>query len=143
MTSILRLIRFPNLLMLFITVFVYGQYVLYDTIAAQHLAPSFRFKDFLSLLFIFACVAAAGYIHNDITDFKTDHSNNKRKIIGQKIARWTAWTLLWFFIISPVPLVYYLCSEIDNYAFLGYYYRKYNRSGMLWISDHPSCFGRD
>ena len=122
MTSILKLIRLPNLVMLMMTVLLYGKCILYPAFATYDITPKFTSKDFLSLLFVFTCVAAGGYIHNDITDIKTDHTNDKRQVVGKKIKHSAAWLMYFFLIFAPLPLVYYLCTEIENLNYITYYF---------------------
>ena len=120
--SLSTLLRVPNLLILAVSVYIYSHNILYPALISGGMHGSLRFKDFILFLFIVICTGAGGYIHNDILDRKSDDINIKRGIIGHKIKVSVAWFFYWFVVLSPIPFVFSLSSEIHNlnymYAYL-------------------------
>ncbi|MEL6123450.1 MAG: UbiA family prenyltransferase, partial [Bacteroidota bacterium] len=50
-----------------------------------------------------------------------DHGNAKRQTVGHRIGHRIAWGTYLFFLMAPIPMVYYLASEIDQRQYLIYY----------------------
>lgn len=88
--NILRLVRYPNLLMLALmqVVFRYGFY------RPQGIIPALFDYQFVMLVVATVSIAAAGYIINDISDVATDRINKPGKnLIGNGISEQAAWRM--------------------------------------------------
>jgi 4-hydroxybenzoate polyprenyltransferase len=83
----LKLIRFPNLVILGVTVLMVYQYLV---LPAPSLQALLQVKIWL-MTFSIVLVAAAGYVINDYYDIKIDYVNKPRRVVvGRIIARRTA-----------------------------------------------------
>ncbi len=116
-----RLIRWPNLLFIALT-----QWLFYYCI----LLPSFynanpprenilKPTDFLLLCFSSILIAAAGYIINDYFDLHIDRVNKPEKIVVEKIIK-RRWAIIWHWILSVLGVVigFYLSLKLRN-IFIG------------------------
>ena len=78
--------------------------------------------EFAILIFTTVCIAAAGYIINDIYDVEIDKFNKPDKIlIGKSISEKTAYTLFFIFNIIGVGTGYYLSKTIEKPEFFGFF----------------------
>lgn len=110
--TLLKLIRFPNLIMLVVTLFLVRNEIL-----------GFQCLNFLKLndlnftLYLFSTLflAAGGYIINDITDGKADRINKPNKVfVGKIIEEKTANILYWIFTSLGVIIGLYVCYELNS-----------------------------
>lgn len=111
----LRLIRWPNLLMILLTQ-VLVKYFLFEPFnIATVLGPI----DFGLLVISMMCLAASGNIINDIYDTAADKINKPHKlIIDSKISEKTAWN--WFIAlnIAGVGIGFYLSNLVGKPSFV-------------------------
>jgi len=108
----LRLIRYPNLLMLVITLVL-----LRNTIFGFENSIPTHLSDFNFTLFVLStvCLAAGGYIINDIYDQSADSINKPQKVfVGQKISVQKAWVSYFFFSTLGLILGFYVCIILDS-----------------------------
>ncbi len=85
--SFLKLIRYKNLLMVLLTLFL-TKYALIDIFLPAPILTNFQFTILcLSIL----TITASGYIINDIFDIKTDKINKPKKAINNIISRKNTW----------------------------------------------------
>ncbi len=100
MMSIIRLIRFQNLLIILLTqgLIFFG---LFKPFFIQHdISAPFSLIDFLSLFTFTALIAAAGYVINDLVDTKADLINKPEKlIIGKSVSIKSGMVLYFIFLI--------------------------------------------
>ncbi len=110
----LKLIRFQNLLFIaFVQVLI--KYSLFPTFEVNVTLNAFGFG---LLIFSTLCIAAAGYIINDIYDLEIDRINKPDKtIIGKKISEKTANTLFIILNIIGVGIGFYLSNLISKPGF--------------------------
>ncbi|TYB71495.1 prenyltransferase [Bizionia saleffrena] len=112
--SFLKLIRYKNLLMVAVVQLLI-KYALFPAFAIDTTLSSLGFA-FLILSTV--CIAAGGYIINDIYDVETDTINKPNKvIIGKKIKENIAYNLYFAFTITGVLLGFYLSQTIGKPAF--------------------------
>jgi len=125
--AILKLIRFKNLL---IIVFVQCviKYVLFDAFEAYTTLSHLQFS-FLTVSTL--CIAAAGYIFNDIQDIATDTINKPHKvIIGKNISKNFAYNLYMILTLIGVGLGMYVANSIDKNSFFSLFVLS---AGLLYI----------
>ncbi len=85
MVSFLRLIRFPNLVIIMITQYLLYYRILIPPLYDSEIQPALN--GFLVFLMILSTVsiAAAGYIINDIYDYEIDKINKPRNLIVERL----------------------------------------------------------
>ncbi len=112
--SFLKLMRFPNLLMILLTQ-VLIKYGLFDSFGISITLSGLGF----SLLVIASiCIAAAGNVINDIHDLETDRINKPEKVlIGTKVSINSAYTLYIILSIIGVGIGFYLSNIIGKPGF--------------------------
>ncbi len=85
-----KLIRWPNLLMIVLIQYLI-RFSIIESLNVPHILNHFEF--FLGVL-CSICLAAGGYIINDLYDIETDSENKPQRIvIGKGIREKTAWTI--------------------------------------------------
>lgn len=118
MQNILNLIRWKNLLMIaFIQLLV--KYALFNSLAVDtYLSPI----NFTLLILSTLCIAAGGYIINDIYDVETDTINKPNLvIIGKHISESKANTLYMALTFIGVIIGFYLANGIGRPKFFGFF----------------------
>lgn len=92
--SLLKLIRFPNLLIVALTQFFLYYQIILPALAVENIISALSQEQFLLYVLITVLVTAGGYIINDIIDLKIDLINKPEKVIvSRKLARSTAYWL--------------------------------------------------
>ncbi len=96
-SSLLTLVRYKNLIMMAVMLFMIKFCVVDPIIRVFNLTPTFTYLDFAVLTVGQLLVAAGGYIVNDYFDMKADKVNRPdSRIVGQEVSRGTATTYhLW------------------------------------------------
>ncbi|WP_452603169.1 geranylgeranylglycerol-phosphate geranylgeranyltransferase [Pontimicrobium sp. MEBiC06410] len=118
MQNILNLIRWKNLLMIaFVQLLV--KYALFNSLAVDtYLSPI----NFTLLILSTLCIAAGGYIINDIYDVETDTINKPNLvIIGKHISESKANTLYMALTFIGVIIGFYLANGIGRPKFFGFF----------------------
>ncbi|MCI5080245.1 MAG: geranylgeranylglycerol-phosphate geranylgeranyltransferase [Saprospiraceae bacterium] len=125
--ALLRLIRFPNLLIVILTQFLLFE-LIRQTFDQANIELVLSLQPFSYLVFVTVLITAAGYIVNDILDLSIDRINKPHKvIIGKRIRVASAYWLYFIcflvgFIIS-LYLAYYVkrlyLLSIFPIAFMG------------------------
>jgi len=113
--ALLRLIRFSNLLIVAISQYLIQYLILIPAFKKAGLTPLLDLFHFSLLVFCTLCIAAAGYIINDLLDIEIDQINKPEKlIIGKSISIKNAW--LFFFTISGIGflIAIYLAIHVGN-----------------------------
>ena len=88
MSAFLKLIRFPNLLMIAFTQYVMRYTVILPLARVHGVELQLSGFTFFCIVFSTMCTAAAGYVINDYFDVKTDKINRPGKVVvGRSIAR--------------------------------------------------------
>lgn len=136
----LKLIRFQNLLFI-----AFAQVLIkYGLFHPFEVAVTLNTFGFSLLVFSTLCIAAAGYIINDIYDLEIDRINKPEKtIIGKKISEKIAYTLFIILNIIGVAIGFYLSNLIGRPGFsalfiiisaLLYLYASYLK-GMILVGN--------
>ena len=114
--NLLKLIRWKNLLMIAIVQLLI-KYALFPAFAMD---TSLSALNFIILILATVCIAAGGYVINDIYDLETDAINKPNKVIVDKsIAEGTANKLYILFTTIGVCLGFYLSHAVSKPPFFG------------------------
>lgn len=114
--AFLRLIRWPNLLMIALTLCA----VHYGLFKSNNIPVALNDLRFALLVLATLLIAAGGYIINDIFDQATDNVNRPdRVIIGRHISEKTAYNLYGGFTIAAAIIGYYLADYVGRTNFVG------------------------
>ena len=118
--NFLKLIRFQNLAMIAFMQYLF-RYTFMKTATFTELTTTQNFLalshfQFFLLVFSTICIAAAGYIINDIMDQETDEIAKKR-IVGKSITEGLAYNLYVILNITGVGIGFYLSNTIGKPSF--------------------------
>ncbi len=119
--AFLRLIRWPNLLFIAITQWLFYYCILLPSfyIANPPRENILNHYDCLLLSISSILIAAAGYIINDYFDLHIDRVNKPEKIVVEKIIK-RRWAIIWHWILSSLGVIigFYLSWKLRN-IFIG------------------------
>ncbi|WP_373058725.1 geranylgeranylglycerol-phosphate geranylgeranyltransferase [Zunongwangia sp. H14] len=145
MHKYLRLIRYKNLLFIAATQFLI-KYGLFEAFGA---AITLNFFGCFLLALATVCLAAGGYIINDVHDVETDLINRGEKtIIGAGVSEKTGYTLFMILNVVGVGIGFYLSNIVGWPAFSGlwifasailYFYATYLKRMALIGNIIVSC----
>jgi 4-hydroxybenzoate polyprenyltransferase len=112
---LIKLIRWPNLVFIFLTQFAFQYCILKPAPGAVNgLSP----LTFLLVTLSYVLIAAGGYIINDYFDLDIDKINKPDKVfIGQEISKQQA--LLAYFLFNLLALLSALSADIIHHTFAG------------------------
>lgn len=131
MISFLKLIRYKNLLMIFLTM-VLTKYALIESFTAQTQLSNLYFT---ILILSVLLIAAGGNIINDIFDIEADKINKPNKVfVNTKITKKTAWILYYSTTILGVLLGFYLAFITKNLNYSLIFIAV--SIGLFWYSYH-------
>ncbi len=114
MPAFLKLIRFGNLLFIVLTQYLIRYFLFIPAGAGLSLS------DFSYFLLVFAtiCIAAAGYVINDVYDVEADKINKpEKRVIGKKISEKAANNLFIILNVTGVSMGFYLANLIGHPGF--------------------------
>jgi 4-hydroxybenzoate polyprenyltransferase len=110
----LKLIRYPNLIMLAIMQFIFR----YGFTKQQNIGLSLADWQYALLVLSTICIAAGGYIINNIFDVATDSDNKPNDVVvGKTISENNAYNLYAGFTIIGVGIGFYLSNVIQKPGF--------------------------
>lgn len=140
MHHLLRLIRWPNLLLVALTQFLVHHFVLKDAFRQISLQPALSTAQLLGLILATVCITAAGYIVNDLYDFKTDNINRPDKVIVERhISRSEAWWLYGLLTSIGFLPALWLAISVGPWYYLGLY--PLGLLALLLYSSHLKRLG--
>lgn len=114
MLHLLKLIRYQNLLMLAFMQLIFR----YGFLKLQNVPLALADWQYGILVLATVCIAAGGYIINNIFDVETDMENKPEKvIIGKTISETMAYNLYIGFTVIGVGIGFYLSNVIDKPSF--------------------------
>lgn len=138
----LKLIRFPNLIIVVLTQYLLQYLILIPAFQEAELSPLLDHFHFAILVLSTVLIAAGGYIINDLEDYEIDLLNKPQKvIINQYISAKNAWKLYWGISIFGFLISLYLAFYVKNLplifiyptaVFLLYIYSKSLKKSVLW-----------
>jgi 4-hydroxybenzoate polyprenyltransferase len=136
MINFFKLIRFPNLIIIALTQYMFRYFILLPLIHKDHVAPAMSNFNFGLLVLSTMMVAAAGYAINDYFDVRADKINKPKKmLIGRGISRRQAMLCHTVLSIIAVLIGVYLSYRVGSFKlglinlvttiFLWFYSTKY------------------
>ena len=110
-----RLIRWPNLVFIFLTQLLFYYLILLPGYNGSILKPLLSPALFYWLTLSSVLIAAAGYIINDYFDLNIDRVNKPDRLVVEKIIK-RRWTIIWHWILSGlgVLLGFYVSWKLRN-----------------------------
>lgn len=131
MRAFFKLIRFPNLVYIFLTQYLLQYCVLIPIFSHYGIESSLSGGWFFLLSLSTVLVGAAGYIINDYFDINIDQVNKPERVIIDRIIS-RRWAILWhtLFNVIGVGLGFLVAWEI-GYPLLGF--TQMVCSGLLWF----------
>ena len=113
--AVLRLIRFPNLIIVAFTQCLLYYCIILPALQVQHISPDLDPNHFHLFIFVTLIITAGGYIINDILDFETDLINKPDKVFIQKQIPLRAVYWLYALIhLIGLALSIYLALRVDD-----------------------------
>ena len=110
----LKLIRYQNLLLLALMQLIFR----YGFLKQQNVYLALADWQYILFVFSTVCIAAGGYIINNIFDYKTDMENKPESVvIGKSISESLAYNLYAGFTIIGVGIGFYLSNVIQKPSF--------------------------
>lgn len=135
--NLLKLIRYQNLLMLAFMQLIFR----YGFLKLQNITLALYDWQYGLLVIATVCIAAGGYIINNIFDVETDMENKPENVIvGKSISENKAYNLYFIFTIIGVVIGFYLSNVIDKPIFASlfiiisatlYFYAKSLKQSLL------------
>lgn len=131
MMDYLRLVRYPNLLVVVLTMVAIRYGIVAPMLEARGYAVQLPFSLFMLLVFATVCLTAAGYVINDYFDRKTDLINHPETVIvGKSIPRRMAMAIHSILniigVAAGVALSFAVHVPLLGLCFIG-------ASGVLWL----------
>jgi 4-hydroxybenzoate polyprenyltransferase len=113
-----RLIRWPNLVFILLTQFLFYFCILLPSFGAGLFNQNkniLGFQEFLILSLSSILIAAAGYTINDYFDLNIDRVNKPGKIVVERVIK-RRWTIIWHWIFSGLGIVlgFYVSWKLHN-----------------------------
>lgn len=131
MIAFFRLIRWPNLLMIVISMKLLLFFVISPALGLEWFAGGMDVWEFSLLVLATLFIAIGGYLVNDFADMNPDSINKPGKnLVGGKFSVLMTNTLYWIFTVSGVvlgTLMSYLLNQI-NYGLIFLFV-----AGLLWF----------
>ncbi len=121
--ALLRLIRLPNLIIIALTQWLVYWHILARAFRENGLVSALSLSECILLILATCSVAAAGYIVNDLVDYRIDVVNRKteRPIVGRLIGRGGARWLYFCFTIGGFLLCVFLAFAKNELEWLWLY----------------------
>ena len=142
MIPFLKLIRFPNLIIVVLTQYLLQYLILIPAFEKGNLSPLLDHFHFFILVLSTLVIAAGGYIINDLEDYEIDLLNKPDKVIINKhISAYNAHLLYWGLTAFGFLISLYLAFYVDNFpllliypsaVLLLYLYSKALKKSILW-----------
>lgn len=130
MSNYLKLIRFPNLIIIALVQYVMRYFIIEPILAINRIKLQLSDFDFAVLVLATVFMAAAGYIINDYFDTKADRLNKKDVIVGRKVKRRIALIMHQAFTGISIILGGYVSHSIGHWQFVLIFFMA---GGLLWF----------
>ena len=112
--ALLRLVRFPNLVIVALTQYLLYYILLLPAFRQQGLEPALDDSHFSLLVAVTVLITAGGYVINDIVDFRIDLINRPtRVVINRQIRVQSAYWLYFCFNLLGFLIALYLSFHIE------------------------------
>lgn len=131
MGSFLKLIRYPNLIYIFLTQYLLQYCVIIPVFARFGVSATLGDGWFFLLSLSTVLIAAAGYIINDYFDINIDQVNKPERIIIDRVIS-RRWAILWHTVFNVIGVALgFLIGWKIGYPLLGF--TQLLCSGLLWF----------
>lgn len=130
MNNYLKLVRFPNLIIIALIQVVMRYFIIEPILAINRIKLQFSDTNFIILVLATVFMAAAGYIINDYFDTKADRFNKKDVVVGRLVKRRIALLMHQFFMGISIVLGGYISYEIGHWQFVLIFFMA---GGLLWF----------
>jgi len=131
MIPYLKLIRWPNLLIMAITMFLVRFYLIKPPLEMVDVALASDILSFTLLVLAMLLMSAGGYVINDIFDMDIDSVNHSEKmIIGRSIKLSAAKLLYWILNLAALGIMIFLSITMANWQLL---IIMVMLAGLLWF----------
>ena len=130
MSSYLKLIRFPNLLIIALVQYVMRYFIIQPILGINRIKLQFSDFDFALLVLATMFMAAGGYIINDYFDTKADRFNKKDVIVGRKVTRRISLALHQVFTGISILIGGYVSYKVGHWQFVFIFFMA---GGLLWF----------
>ena len=131
LTSFFRLIRFPNLLIMALTMFLVKWCITDPLLGFEQIIPAFSNLSFGLLVLSTLLIAAGGYVVNDYLDTDIDEINKSDKtIVGKTISKNAAWNIYVGLSLAGLLAAALPAYEIGN---INYVLIQVVSGGLLWF----------
>ncbi|MEM1220104.1 MAG: geranylgeranylglycerol-phosphate geranylgeranyltransferase [Bacteroidota bacterium] len=129
--AFLRLVRFPNLLIVALTQYFVFYFLIRPLFALAELSTALDYWHFAGLVISTMIIAACGYIINDLYDLDIDRRNKPGRMILERLMTvTTAWYLYWVLLLAGLFLSLYLAWYVQNIPLVLLYPLA---NGLLWL----------
>ena len=149
MRAIYSMFRVPNLLIIAVTFFILRFLVFMPVYSAFSATPGMGEPEYMVMVIITMCIAAAGYIINDYFDVATDRVNKpKQQIIGKLITTGQARTTAFLFSLLAIFSAAGLSIVMQNWLpasllilalAVAWWYAVHLKKTFLWGNIAVSC----
>ncbi len=117
--ALLRLIRFPNLVIVALTQYLLFYRIIVPALERHDLSTALEFDQFSLFILVTVLITAGGYIINDLVDLRIDRINKpERVIIGRRISHRTAYWLYFCINLTGFLLATFLAFVADRMQLL-------------------------
>jgi len=114
--NVLKLIRYPNLIIIGLTQYLFRYCILFPIMKLEHIEPAMSHINFALLVLSTILIAAAGYAINDYFDIRSDRINRPDKIIvGRLLSRRIAILFHTIFNIIAILLGIYVSYKVGSF----------------------------
>ncbi len=138
MISFLKLIRWPNLLMIIVTMILVLLFVIQPSLNVAWFAIGLSEFQFFLLIISTLFITIGGYLINDLFDMEADRINKPGiNQVGEKFPVATVQVMYWVFTISGILFGVWVSWSVDhlNYSLIFVF-----AAGMLWFySERYQC----
>ncbi|MCB2206721.1 MAG: geranylgeranylglycerol-phosphate geranylgeranyltransferase [Bacteroidetes bacterium] len=138
MISFLKLIRWPNILIIWLSMSLMLFCVINPVLGLENFEAGLSISQFIILVASTTFISIAGYLLNDLFDINPDQVNKPGKnMVGRKFRVHVVQILYWIFTVSGVLLGVYVSYAIGkiNYSLIFVF-----AAGLLWFySERYQC----
>lgn len=115
-TAFFRLIRYPNLIFIGLTQWLFYIAMVRPSFAVFHTDDPLQYSGAILLMLASILIAAGGYVINDYFDLNIDRINKPEKLVVDMVIK-RRWAILWHlgFSIAGLILSFIVSSKVGNY----------------------------
>jgi len=138
MNSFLKLVRWPNLLIVIVSMVFTLMFVIDPLLGVDSFVIGFTGSEFSLLILSTLFITIGGYLINDIFDLDADRINKPGKnVVGGKWPVFTVQVMYWVFTLAGVALGVFLSWKLDKLNFSLVFVFV---AGLLWFySERYKC----